>query len=151
MVQHGLAVLLVGLIGGFFLAWFVAGSVYFPPIPFTIDYQVPGSASSWRAVHTGNIMNAILALVLAMVFNWCDLTERIANRISWLVVSVIWGNAIFYIGAVFAPNHGLSLGDNAAGEGNLAGIIAFVPAIVAAYFLIGVVIFLMTKLKKAEE
>lgn len=151
MVQHGLGVILLGLIGGFFLGWNVIGFISFPPLPVSIDYQVPGTSAAWRAVHTGNIMNGIMALVFAMAFNWCDLSKSLSRRISWATVVIIWGNAIFYVAAAFAPNHGLSFGDNAAGEGNLAGIIAYVPAIVAAYALIVVVIILLRNVKAASD
>jgi len=151
IIQHGLGVILFGLIGGFFLGWNVIGYISFPPFPIEIDYAIPGTTASWRAVHTGSIMNGIMALVLAALFSWCDLSKRLASKISWTIVVVIWGNAIFYLAAVFAPNHGLSWGSNAAGEGNIAGIIAYIPAIIAAYALIAVIGILLVNVKKATE
>ena len=151
IIQNGLGVILVGLIAGFFLGWNVIGYISFPPFPIEIDYAIPGTTASWRAVHTGNIMNGIMALVLAAIFTWCDLSKRLANRLSWVIILVIWGNSIFYLAAVFAPNHGLSWGSNAAGEGNIAGIIAYIPAIIAAYALIFVISLLLIKVKKATE
>ena len=151
MIKNGLAIILIGLIGGFFLGWNVIGFISFPPLPLSIDVQVPGTAAAWRAVHTGNIMNGIMALVLAALLYWTDMSRASANRISWMVVLVIWGNCIFYIAAAFAPNHGLSMGDNAAGPGNMAGIIAYIPAIIAAYVLIYVIGYLFLKIKPAEE
>ncbi|MEM6726009.1 MAG: hypothetical protein AAF598_18350 [Bacteroidota bacterium] len=150
IVQNALGVLLLGLLGGFFLAWNVIGVVTFPPLPIQIDYQIPGTTASWRAVHSGSIMNAIMAIVLAGLFFFCELSDRLANRLSWSIVLVIWGNAIFYVAAVFAPNRGLSMGDNGAGPGNTAGAIAFIPAIIAAYVLIVVVIILLRNVKQAE-
>lgn len=151
IIQNGLGVILFGLIAGFFLGWNVIGYISFPPLPIEIDYAIPGTTASWRAVHTGSIMNGIMALVLAALFSWCDLSKLLAGRISWLIVVVIWGNAIFYLAAVFAPNRGLSWGSNAAGEGNVAGIIAYIPAIIAAYALIFVIGLLITKVKAATE
>lgn len=151
IIQHGLGVILFGLIGGFFLGWSVIGYISFPPLPIEIDYSVPGTTAAWRAVHTGSIMNGIMALVLAALFSWCDLSKTLALRISWTIIIVIWGNAIFYLAAVFAPNHGLSWGANAAGAGNLAGIIAYIPAIIAAYALIIVIGILMFNVKKATD
>tara|TARA_Y100000385_G_scaffold195869_1_gene202726 strand:- start:3699 stop:4181 length:483 start_codon:yes stop_codon:yes gene_type:complete len=151
IIQHGLGVILFGLIGGFFLGWNVIGKITFPPFPIEIDYAIPGTTAAWRAVHTGSIMNGIMALVLAALFSWCDLSKTLAERISWTIITVIWGNSIFYLAAVFAPNHGLSWGSNAAGEGNIAGIIAYIPAIIAAYALIYVIYILMVNVKKATE
>ena len=151
IIQNGLGVILFGLIAGFFLGWNVIGYVSFPPFPIEIDYKIPGTTAAWRAVHTGSIMNGIMALVLAALFSWCDLSKKLAGSISWLRIVVIWGNAVFYLAAVFAPNHGLSWGSNAAGAGNIAGIIAYIPAIIAAYALIFVIGLLMTKVKKASD
>ncbi|MEO1655298.1 MAG: hypothetical protein AAFU64_17265 [Bacteroidota bacterium] len=151
IIQNGLGIILIGLIGGFFLAWNVIEVITFPLLPFTVDYQIPGRPARWRAVHSGNIMNGIMALALAYGFNYCDLSERLANRLSWTIVGVIWGNSIFYLGAVFAPNRGLTYGDNVAGVGKLAGMIAFVPAILAAYALIVVIIIILRKVKKASH
>ena len=151
IIQHGLGIILVGLVGGFFLGWNVIGFISFPPLPIEIDYQIPGTTASWRAVHTGNIMNGIMALILAAILTWCDLSKRMATNISWVIIAVIWGNSIFYLSAVFAPNHGLSWGSNAAGEGNIAGIIAYIPAIIAAYALIYVITVLMINVKKADD
>lgn len=151
IIQNGLGVILVGLIGGFFLGWSVIGHVSFPPLPIKIDYAVPGTTAAWRAVHTGNVMNGIMALGFAAIFPWFDLSKRTASAISWALVGIVWGNSIFYLAAVFAPNRGLSMGDNAAGAGNIAGIIAYVPAITAAYTLIVVVTLLLVNLKQASE
>lgn len=151
IIQNGLAVILFGLVGGFFLGWNVIGKVSFPPLPIEIDYQIPGTTAAWRAVHTGSIMNGIMALVLAALFAFCDLNKKLASRISWTIIIVIWGNAIFYLAAVFAPNHGLSWGSNAAGKGNIAGIIAYIPAIIAAYALIYVIAVMLLNVKKATE
>ena len=149
IIQNGLGVILVGLIGGFFLGWKVIGHVSFPPLPIQFDYEVPGTPAAWRAVHTGNVMNGVMALGLAAIFPWFDLSKRLANTISWIIIGVVWGNSVFYGAAVFAPNRGLSMGDNAAGVGNLAGVIAYVPAIAAAYALIFVIVLLLFRVKKA--
>ena len=78
-------------------------------------------------------------------------TKKAQNWISWSLLFVIYGNCIFYVGAVFAPNRGLAIGDNAAGEGNLAGAIAFVPAVAAAYVLLLVIFYMLPRLKKATD
>ena len=151
IIQHGLIILIIGLLGGFLLAYSVMGYISFPPLPFTIDVQVPGTTAAWRAVHTGNIMNGLMAIILAGLFWVCDLTKKAQNWISWSLLFVIYGNCIFYVGAVFAPNRGLAIGDNAAGEGNLAGAIAFVPAVAAAYVLLIVIFYMLPRLKKATD
>ena len=151
MVIHGLIITILGLIGGFSLGWKVIGGISFPPIPGKLDVDIPGTIRSWRAVHTGNILNGLMAIILAGLFFFCELSKSLANKLSWGTLFVIWGNCIFYVASVFAPNRGLSYGSNAAGEGNLAGFIAFIPAFIAAYALIIILFILLKNLKKSEE
>ena len=151
ILKNAIIIMIIGLVAGFALGWEVIGGISFPPIPGIIDIEIPGTIRAWRAVHTGNIMNGLMALILAGLFFFCDLSRTLEKRLSWTLVFVIWGNCIFYIAAVFAPNRGLSYANNAAGEGNLAGFIAFIPAFTAAYALIIMLFILLTKLKRVED
>ncbi len=63
---------------------------------------------------------------------------------SKALLVTVWGNACFYGFAIFAPNHGLSIGANQMGDGNLAGALAYVPAMIAA---VAIVLALMTVIR----
>ena len=56
--------------------------------------------------------------------------------ITGVLAFAIWANTVFYLFANFAANRGLSPWDNAAGAGNWAGAVAFIPAAVAAFITI---------------
>lgn len=143
MAKNGLAVILLGLLGGFLFLFNILGAISLSPLPISIDYQLPGTSNQWRAVHTGNIMNGIMAIAFAFVLGYLDLSKASQRFVSFGTISAVWGNAGFYVFGVFAPNRGLSLGDNSVGEANWAGVLAFLPAFVVAFVLIFVVIVML--------
>ena len=61
LVQHGLIILFLGLVGGFMLLFAVLGQISLSPIPLAFGYVIPGEPAQWRAVHVGNIMNGLMA------------------------------------------------------------------------------------------
>lgn len=150
MAQHGLAVLLLGLFAGFGLAWSAIGRLDLWPLPIQVDDAMPGSLSVWRGIHSGALMNGLMAIGFALAWRWFDLSAKWSMRLSWAVVGAIWANAAFYVFRLWAPNMGLTIGDNRLGEGNWAGVLSFLPAYLAAFATIAVVIVLMLNIRKAE-
>ena len=143
LIKHGLAALLVALIGGFMLTFEMLGGISFSPMPVFIEYDLPGTVAGWRAVHLGMLMNGMMAIVLGMVVRLFVLADGSANTVRWCVLVAIWGNFCFYLFSMFGYNHGLSIGANRLGEGNWAGAAAFIPAIVGAVTLLTAVIVLL--------
>lgn len=140
MITNGLVVCLLGLIGGFMLLFSVIGGISLSPLPLFFDYQLPGTSAQWRAVHVGNIMNGLMAIIFALLMTKLELSAGAKKFVSYGTVATVWGNASFYIFGIFSPNKGLSLGDNPVGDGNWAGVIAFAPAFVVAFVLMVIVI-----------
>ena len=152
LIKHGLAALLVALIGGFMLTFEMLGGISFSPMPVFIEYDLPGTVAGWRAVHLGMLMNGMMAIVLGMVVRLFVLADGSANTVRWCVLVAIWGNFCFYLFSMFGYNHGLSIGANRLGEGNWAGAAAFIPAIVGAVTLItAVIVLLRAPLKSASN
>lgn len=151
LIRQGLLVLLVGLLCGFGLAFSISGAVALSPIPLSWDYTMEAPPRAWRAAHVGAISNGLMAVLIAVILPFVDLAAGTTRKITTGTIVVIWGNAIFYVASLWAPNRGLSLGDTMAGPGNLAGVIAYVPAVVAAVLLIGIVGFLIHALPRARE
>lgn len=135
MTKNGLAALFVALVGGFALTFSMTKGISLWPLPLFIDYIFPGSAQGWRTFHLGMLTNGIMAIALGGAMTRLSMTARHAALASWGVVIAVWGNFMFYLFGMFAPNHGLAVGTNALGEGNLAGTLAFLPAIVGAVTL----------------
>jgi hypothetical protein len=49
-----------------------------------------------------------------------------------MLIGTGYANTAFYWGALFAPNHAVTFGDNRLGESNLAAVLGFTPALVFA-------------------
>ncbi len=143
MIKNGLVVCLLGLIGGFGLLFSVLGVISLSPVPIMIDYQIPGTPAQWRAVHVGNIMNGLMAILFALLMVKLELTNKARKFICYGTIATVWGNAAFYIFGILAPNRGLSLSDNPVGEGNWAGVVAFGPAFIFAFVLMIIVIVML--------
>lgn len=143
LIRNGLAGLLLALIGGFMLTFKMLGGISFSPVPLFIEYDLPGTVAGWRAVHLGMLLNGMMAIVMGMVVRLFLLSDSSANTVRWGVLIALWGNFCFYLFSMFGYNHGLTLGANRLGEGNWAGALAFVPAVVGAVTLITVVIVLL--------
>lgn len=133
--KHGFAAVLVSLVAGFMLTFSMLGGVSLSPLPLLLEVNVPGSERGWRMVHLGMLTNGILAIVVSLAMHQVCLDERAARRVVWGTIIAVWGNFCFYLFGMFAPNHGLSLQGNRLGEGSVAGVLAFVPALVGALTL----------------
>lgn len=151
MVLHGLIICFIGLAGGFFLVFSILGGISLSPLPIILDYQVPGTPAQWRAVHVGNIMNGLMAVIFALLMAKLNLSNGQKKFISYGTVGTVWGNALFYVFGIFTPNRGLSLGDNVVGEANWAAALAFLPAILFAFVLMVIVVIMIQALPKADE
>lgn len=151
LMRHSLMVLLLGLLAGLGLAFSINGVVGIPPIPITWEYTMAAEPRAWRSAHVGSITNGLMGLLLAILIPFMGLTAKAIQRISLGTIIVIWGNLVFYIAALWAPNRGLSYTDTDAGPGNLAGIIAYIPAITAAGLLIGIVLYLILAIPRQSD
>ena len=149
MTKNGLAAVFVALVGGFALTFSMTRGISLWPLPFFIDYILPGSIQGWRIFHLGMLMNGIMAIALGGAMTRLSMSAKHAAIASWGVVIAVWGNFLFYIFGMFAPNHGLSVGTNALGAGNAAGTMAFLPAIVGAITLM-VSVVLMFRSSRAQ-
>jgi tetrahydromethanopterin S-methyltransferase subunit F len=132
LIKHGLTAMLVGLLGGFLLAFSMVGGASISPLPVFFQFELPGPSSGWRILHVGTLMNGIMALAIGLVMRTVYISDIRARRIFLSFAIAIWGNFSFYLFGMFAPNHGLSIEANRLGEASLAGAMAYIPAILAA-------------------
>ncbi len=146
LIRHGAAAMLLGMVAGFAYAFSLLGEISLSPIPVTLADSFPGRAAGWRAAHVGNILNGVMVVALASAFPRLALDADRETFVSRALLVTVWGNALFYVFGVFAPNHGLSIGDNQLGAGNIAGALAYIPAMVAA---VAVTIALATIVRQA--
>ena len=135
MIGHGALVMMAGMVAGFALTFSLLGAIEIWPLP-AIEFQMPGTTRGWVAAHTGCILNGLMVIAVALALPHVELAGRARQWVAWGLIATAWGNTAFYVFANFAPNRGLSMGANRLGEGNLAGVLAFLPALVAAYIVI---------------
>ena len=136
LAKNGLAVMIVGLLGGFAWTFALIEEVSLSPIPVVFADSFPGDPANWRAVHIGCLMNGIMALAIAGVMPRFSLPAPAQTRVTYSVIFAIWANTIFYFANLAAPNRSLSLGDNALGEASVAGAVGYTTAVIGAVVLI---------------
>lgn len=151
LAKNGIAVMIVGLLGGFGWVFALLGEVAISPIPVVFADSFPGEPASWRAVHTGCLMNGIMALAIAGVMPRFNPSDKDASRIAWGVTFAIWANTVFYFANLSAPNRSLSIGDNALGAASLAGAVGYITALIGAAVLVYALIVLMRSAKDEQS
>jgi hypothetical protein len=132
MIGNGALVLIVGMLSGFVLMFHLLGEVTVSPLPWSLAVQIPGSEHGWRAAHIGNITNGLLVVAVGASLQRLVLGAAAERWVAWGLIYTAWGNACFYVFGALAANHGLSLGTNRLGEGDVFGVLAYLPALVAA-------------------
>jgi styrene-oxide isomerase len=124
IVRHSTLVIGIALLGGFALGWSL--------VPESGPIQVGGTTRGWVATHVGGMLNGVMALVFALVLDRVALPDKLRQWSGLCLIFAIWSNTVFYWAGNFAPNRGLTLTGNNLGEGTLLGVIAFLPAAIAA-------------------
>lgn len=148
LIKNGILAMLFSLVAGFMLIFSMLGAISLSPLPIFIDASIPGTPQGWRIVHLGMMMNGLMAILLGASLRWLSVSTRGAAIVSWGTIIAIWGNFTFYLFGMFAPNHGLTWQTNRLGEANLAGAIAFFPALLGAVTLfVALIVLLQAKPK----
>ena len=135
LAGHGALVVIAGLVAGFAIGFVALGGFILDPLP-SARFDFPGTERGWRAMHVGSLLNGIMAVAVAAVIDRVVSAPGRRKVITGVLAFAIWANTAFYLFANFAANRGLSPWDNAAGAGNWAGAVAFIPAAVAAFITI---------------
>ncbi|MBV1886237.1 MAG: hypothetical protein KUG61_04070 [Parvibaculaceae bacterium] len=150
LYKHGLIVMLIGLISGFFLAFSLLGEIGLSPIPFAIEMEIFGSPARWKAAHLGNMMNGMVLILFATALPNFKLSDSLTSKITLGLLITAWGNFAFYMFALIAPNRGLSFEGNRLGEFNWAGPFSYVGGVLAAVALISISVALIRALPKSK-
>jgi len=90
MIFHGAVVILLGLLAGFPYALVVTGSL-------------AGSERAWRMAHLEGVLNGLLVIVVAAVWDRLALDGWKRDVLAWSLVLMAYGNVVAsVIGATFA-------------------------------------------------
>jgi hypothetical protein len=135
-------VLLVGFIVGFGFLFFLLGEVRLWPLPWVIEYQLPGTYDAWRMAHTEGIANGLMLWMLAVppptVATFFEQVFRLAVAmvvVAWTIVTASCLDPLFpdARGLAFTP------------ESNLANDLAFL--LVYGGIVIAFVVFISVAVK----
>jgi hypothetical protein len=126
LIGHGLLILVSGLIGGLFTAWYMIGGFEYMRGRL-YEFSLPGTESGWLKTHTGPLSNAWMVILLAVAIPYLSLSDISAKRVCWIVATSAWANVGFYYFANLSPNRGQAFGTTRLGPANAYSWLALGP------------------------
>jgi len=150
MSGHGILMIFSTLLFGVLFWMNLVGG--FEIIPgYIIHFQIPGTAEGWQRAHTGPALNGMMVIAVAFVLPMLEFTEKMANRLAFIIVADGWSNVGFYFFSNFSPNRGLSFGANRFGEGDIFSALALGPAYLFGVLALGALFIIGRQALKKRE
>jgi len=115
LIGHGALLIFIGGILGFGFLFFLIGKIALWPIPWEIDYQMPGTYDAWRMAHMEAIVNGLLLWLAASLMPVFPFSTKVLKRfalgfliVTWTIVGLEFGGPatnqiaffLFYVGVV---------------------------------------------------
>ncbi len=141
LVGHGALVLLAAFVIGFGFVFFLIGDIRLWPLPWVIDYQMPGTYDAWRMAHMEGITNGFGLWLLAAVLPLLNLSVKTSRRIAVGMIITAW---TFVVASTIDPLFPNARGLELTSESTLLNDVAFLLFVVG----IGIVIAIMVKIAK---
>lgn len=139
LIGHGALLIFTGGIIGFGFLFFLIGRIELWPIPWSIDYQLPGSYDAWRMAHMEAIVNGALLWVTAAALPLLPFSEKGQARFGSCMILVAWAIVIASsIDPLFADSRGLAFGGPAS---NYAAFFLFFVGVPLVMIVMAVVAF----------
>lgn len=137
LVGHGALVLLLAFILGFGFLFFLIGNISLWPIPWVIDYQLPGTYDAWRMAHMEGITNGFGLWLMAAILPLLQLSEKTSYRIAVGMIITAWTIVIASsFDPLFPEARGLALTESSSLINNIAFLLFVVGiAIVVAIMI----------------
>ena len=132
----GLAIVAAGVIGFGFL-FFLIGKIALWPIPWEIEYQMPGTYDAWRMAHMEAIANGLLLWLTAAILPYLPFEDFGRKRVAYAMIIVAW---TIIIASCFDP----LLPDSRGLEArlpvtNIMAFLIFLPGVALAMIVPGVI------------
>lgn len=120
LIGHGALLIFTGGVIGFGFLFFLIGKIELWPIPWTLDYQLPGTYDAWRMAHMEAIVNGALLWITAAALPLLPFSPTGQRRFGTCMIIVAWTIVIAScLDPLFADSRGLEIG------GPLSNTIAF--------------------------
>lgn len=94
LVAHGALVFLLGMAAGFPFAFEILGRFELWPLPWTVEFDMPGDLRGWRMAHLEGILNGLLLISVAAVGSHLRLGTRGAAWVTRGLLVCAWGNIL---------------------------------------------------------
>ena len=107
LLVHCFAMMFLGFCGGF--AWLIAladNVLHILPLP-RFEVMVPDQKELLRNAHVGPLMNSMYVMAMVLLSPRLQFSVRQARWFYYAAIVMLWGNAIGYSAAVYAPERGL--------------------------------------------
>ncbi len=126
LVLHGALVFLLGMAAGFPFAFEILGGFELWPLPWRVEFDMPGDVRGWRMAHLEGVLNGVLLISVAAVAPLLRLGSRTAAWIKWGLLATAWGNILASWLGPLTETRGLRFG----GTANSIVFLLFMVAIV---------------------
>ncbi|RJF89369.1 hypothetical protein D3874_22315 [Oleomonas cavernae] len=140
MIGHAALIMLVGFLAGVGLLISLLGGVELVPGSI-VPVALFGETAGWVRAHVGGMLNAILIIVVALLLPVLKVPDRMAGRLSWMLVGTGWANTLFYWAALVSANRALTFGPNRFGEGGWAAAVGLAPALI--FVIVSIIAFVL--------
>lgn len=127
LIGNGAIVFLLGMAAGFPLAFELLGRFELWPLPFIIEFDMPGDTRGWVMAHLEGVLNGVLLISIAAVAPRLTLSPKAGTYVFWGLLVTAWGNIAASTLSPLFDARGLSFG----GFMNSIVYLLFVAAIIA--------------------
>ena len=111
LIGNGALLLFVAGILGFGFLFFLIGKIALWPIPWEIDYQLPGTYDAWRMAHMEGIANSLLLWLTAAVLPLMPFKAVGRKRLAYAMLVIAWTIVIASaLDPLFPDSRGLEFG-----------------------------------------
>ena len=111
LIGNGALLLFVAGVLGFGFLFFLLGKIALWPIPWEIDYQLPGTYDAWRMAHMEGIANALLLWLTAAVLPLMPFEAKGRKRLAYAMLVIAWTIVIASaLDPLFPESRGLEFG-----------------------------------------
>lgn len=111
LIGNGALLLFVAGVLGFGFLFFLIGRIALWPIPWEIDYQLPGTYDAWRMAHMEGIANALLLWLTAAVLPLMPFQVKGRKRLAFAMMIIAWTIVIASaLDPLFPESRGLEFG-----------------------------------------
>ena len=111
LIGHGGLLLFIAGVLGFGFLFFLMGRIALWPIPWEIEYQLPGTYDAWRMAHMEGITNGLLLWLTAAVLPMMPFHTKRKKWLTYAMLVITWTIVIASsLDPIFPNSRGLEFG-----------------------------------------